>query len=83
VGLRDSVFRHPQRLAPDALSTRQPGDRVVRLTEDIEIIEGLIASGRWSDPGRSGNCSPLRRPPGGRSSSSRMMPGSLPKLTRW
>jgi ATP-binding cassette, subfamily B, bacterial len=48
VGLRDSVFRHLQRLAPDALSIRQPGDLVVRLTEDIEIIEGFIASGSVS-----------------------------------
>ena len=46
--LRDSVFRHLQGLAPDFLSTRQPGDLVVRLTEDIEIIEGFIASGSVS-----------------------------------
>ncbi len=46
--LRDSVFRHLQGLAPDFLSTRQPGDLVVRLTGDIEIIEGFIASGSVS-----------------------------------
>jgi ATP-binding cassette subfamily B protein len=46
--LRDSVFGHLQRLAPDFLSTRPPGDLIVRLTDDIEIVEGFIASGSVS-----------------------------------
>jgi ATP-binding cassette subfamily B protein len=45
VRLRGSIFGHIQRLAPDFLGTTQPGDLVVRLTEDIEIIEGFISSG--------------------------------------
>jgi ATP-binding cassette subfamily B protein len=45
VRLRGSIFGHIQRLAPDFLSTTPPGDLVVRLTEDIEILEGFIASG--------------------------------------
>jgi ATP-binding cassette, subfamily B, bacterial len=45
VRLRGSIFGHIQRLAPDFLSTTQPGDLVVRLTEDTEILEGFIASG--------------------------------------
>jgi ATP-binding cassette, subfamily B, bacterial len=48
VRLRAGVFGHLQRLAPDFLGARQPGDLVIRLTEDTEIIEGLVASGSVS-----------------------------------
>ena len=43
--LRDDVFGHAQRLSPDFFSRRQLGDLMVRLTEDIAVIEGIASSG--------------------------------------
>jgi ATP-binding cassette subfamily B protein len=43
--LRDAVFAHAQELPPDFFDKRRLGDLVVRLFDDVAIIEGLIASG--------------------------------------
>ncbi len=43
--LRDALFAHAQRLPPDFFDRRRLGDLMVRLTEDVAAIEGLISSG--------------------------------------
>jgi ATP-binding cassette subfamily B protein len=43
--LRDSAFGHTQRLSPDFFDKRRLGDLMVRLIDDIEVIEGLVSSG--------------------------------------
>jgi ATP-binding cassette, subfamily B, bacterial len=43
--LRDSVFAHAQRLSPDFFGKQRLGDLMVRLTDDVEVIEELISSG--------------------------------------
>jgi ATP-binding cassette subfamily B protein len=43
--LRDDVFAHFQRLPPDFFDRRPVGDLMVRLTEDVSVIEGVTASG--------------------------------------
>lgn len=43
--LRDDVFAHAQRLPPDFFDRRQLGDMMVRLTEDVAVIEGVASSG--------------------------------------
>ena len=43
--LRDEVFARAQRLAPDFFDRRHLGDLMVRLTEDVDVIEGVAASG--------------------------------------
>jgi ATP-binding cassette, subfamily B, bacterial len=43
--LRDDVLAHAQRLSPDFFGRRQLGDLMVRLTEDIAVIEGIASSG--------------------------------------
>jgi ATP-binding cassette, subfamily B, bacterial len=43
--LRDDVLAHAQRLSPDFFGQRQLGDLMVRLTEDIAVIEGIASSG--------------------------------------
>ncbi|GAA4569164.1 ABC transporter ATP-binding protein [Planotetraspora kaengkrachanensis] len=43
--LRDSVFDHLQTLTPDFFENRRLGDLMARLTDDIEAIEELVASG--------------------------------------
>jgi ATP-binding cassette, subfamily B, bacterial len=43
--LRDSVFARAQRLSPDFFAERRLGDLMVRLTDDIGVIEGLVSSG--------------------------------------
>jgi ATP-binding cassette, subfamily B, bacterial len=43
--LRDDVFAHAQRLPPDFFDRRPIGDLMVRLTEDVSVIEGVTASG--------------------------------------
>lgn len=43
--LRDEVFTHAQRLSPDFFDRRQLGDLLVRLTEDVTVIEGVASSG--------------------------------------
>jgi ATP-binding cassette, subfamily B, bacterial len=43
--LRDEVFGHVQRLPPDFFDRRPLGDLMVRLTEDVAVIEGITASG--------------------------------------
>jgi ATP-binding cassette, subfamily B, bacterial len=43
--LRDDVFAHAQRLPPDFFDSRHLGDLIVRLTEDVTVIEGIAASG--------------------------------------
>jgi ABC-type multidrug transport system fused ATPase/permease subunit len=36
---------HAQRLSPDFLDRRHLGDLMVRLTEDVAVIEGVASSG--------------------------------------
>jgi ATP-binding cassette subfamily B protein len=43
--LRGHVFAHIQRLAPDFVSRHRLGDLVVRLTDDIELVEAFVSSG--------------------------------------
>jgi ATP-binding cassette subfamily B protein len=43
--LRDRMFAHVQQLSPDYFGKRRIGDLIVRLTEDLEVIEALISSG--------------------------------------
>jgi ATP-binding cassette, subfamily B, bacterial len=43
--LRDDVLAHVQRLPPDFIDRRPLGDLMVRLTEDVAVIEGITASG--------------------------------------
>jgi ATP-binding cassette subfamily B protein len=43
--LRDDVVTHVQRLPPDFFDRRPVGDLMVRLTEDVAVIEGVTASG--------------------------------------
>ncbi|MDF5755616.1 ABC transporter ATP-binding protein [Spongiactinospora sp. TRM90649] len=43
--LRDRLFRHMQTLTPDYFDNRRLGDLMARLTNDIEAIEQLLASG--------------------------------------
>jgi ATP-binding cassette, subfamily B, bacterial len=39
--LRDDVVAHVQRLPPDFIGRRPLGDLMVRLTEDVAVIEGV------------------------------------------
>lgn len=43
--LRDDVVAHVQRLPPDFIDRRPLGDLMVRLTEDVAVIEAVTASG--------------------------------------
>jgi ATP-binding cassette subfamily B protein len=43
--LRDSVYAHSQKLSPDFFGQRRLGDLMVRLVDDVELIEQLVASG--------------------------------------
>ncbi len=43
--LRDSVFARAQRLPADYFDERRMGDLLVRLTDDVAVVEGAIASG--------------------------------------
>jgi ATP-binding cassette, subfamily B, bacterial len=43
--LRGHVFAHIQRLAPDFVSRHRLGDLVVRLTDDIELVEAFVSAG--------------------------------------
>jgi len=43
--LRDDLVEHAQRLSPDFFDTRNLGDLMVRLTEDVAVIEGVASSG--------------------------------------
>ena len=43
--LRHDVFAHAQRLPPDFFTRRPLGDLMVRLTQDVAVIEGVTASG--------------------------------------
>jgi len=43
--LRDDVFAHSQRQPPDFFDRRHLGDMMVRLTEDVAVIEGVASSG--------------------------------------
>jgi ATP-binding cassette, subfamily B, bacterial len=43
--LRDDLFEHAQRQPPDFFDTRNTGDLIVRLTEDVATIEAVVASG--------------------------------------
>ena len=43
--LRNSVFAQVQRLPLDFLDSSRLGDLMTRLTDDVEAIEGLVASG--------------------------------------
>ena len=43
--LRDSVYAHSQKLSPDFFGKRRLGDLMVRLVDDVELIEQLVASG--------------------------------------
>jgi len=43
--LRDQVFGHVQSMSPDFFSSRDTGDLVVRITGDIDAVEGLVVGG--------------------------------------
>ena len=43
--LRDGVFAHAQRLSLDFFDRKRLGDLMVRLIDDLEVIEGLVCSG--------------------------------------
>jgi ATP-binding cassette subfamily B protein len=43
--LRDDLFTRAQRQPPDFFDTRNTGDLIVRLTEDVATIEAVVASG--------------------------------------
>jgi ATP-binding cassette, subfamily B, bacterial len=43
--LRDSAFAHAQRLSLDFFGGSRLGDLMIRLTEDLEVIESLVCSG--------------------------------------
>jgi ATP-binding cassette, subfamily B, bacterial len=43
--LRDSVFSYTQRLPVDYFDERRLGDLMVRLIDDIAVVEGAVASG--------------------------------------
>ena len=43
--LRDDLVAHAQRLAPDFFDTRHLGDLMVRLTDDVAVVEGIASSG--------------------------------------
>jgi ATP-binding cassette, subfamily B, bacterial len=43
--LRDDIFARAQRLAPDFFDRRHLGDLMVRLTEDVDVIEAVASSG--------------------------------------
>jgi ATP-binding cassette, subfamily B, bacterial len=43
--LRDSVFAHTQQLSPDFFSKSRLGDLMVRLIDDVAVIEGVVFSG--------------------------------------
>jgi ATP-binding cassette subfamily B protein len=43
--LRDSAFARTQLLSPDFFGKQRLGDLMVRLTEDLEVIEELVSSG--------------------------------------
>jgi ATP-binding cassette subfamily B protein len=42
--LRDSVFARMQRLSPDFFGKHRLGDLMVRVTDDLEVIEELVSS---------------------------------------
>jgi ATP-binding cassette, subfamily B, bacterial len=46
--LRDAVIKRIQQLPPDYLGKQRLGDLMVRLTEDIAVIEGIVCSGAVS-----------------------------------
>jgi ATP-binding cassette, subfamily B, bacterial len=46
--LRDSVFSYTQRLPVDYFDERRLGDLMVRLIDDIAVLEGAVASGPLS-----------------------------------
>jgi ATP-binding cassette subfamily B protein len=46
--LRDSLFGQAQRLRPGFFDQRRLGDLMIRLTDDVAEIEGLVASGLTS-----------------------------------
>lgn len=43
--LRDDMFARAQRLSPDFFDRRHLGDLMVRLTEDVAVVEGVVSSG--------------------------------------
>lgn len=43
--LRDSVFARTQQLSPGFFTQHRLGDLIVRLTDDLEVIEELVSSG--------------------------------------
>ncbi len=43
--LRDSVFAHAQRLSLDFFGGSRLGDLMLRLTDDLDVIESLVCSG--------------------------------------
>jgi ATP-binding cassette, subfamily B, bacterial len=46
--LRDDIFGHAQRMPPDFFDKRHLGDLMVRLVEDVAVIEGTASSGAIS-----------------------------------
>lgn len=45
LSLRDAVFARTQRLPVDFFDSRRLGNLMVRLTDDLVVIEGVVASG--------------------------------------
>ena len=43
--LRDDMFARAQRLPPDFFDRRHLGDLMVRFTEDVAVVEGVVSSG--------------------------------------
>jgi ATP-binding cassette, subfamily B, bacterial len=43
--LRDSVFARAQRLPADYFDEKRLGDLLIRLTDDVAVVEGAIAAG--------------------------------------
>src|SRR5262245_6597839 len=43
--LRESLFRHMQRLSPDVLEQRRTGDLLMRLTGDIQLLRQILVNG--------------------------------------
>lgn len=50
--IRQSLFRHMQRLSPDVFETRRAGDLLVRLTGDIQMLRQMMVNA-WITAGEN------------------------------
>ncbi len=50
--LRQSLFRHMQRLSPDVFETRRTGDLLMRLTGDIQMLRQMLVNA-WITAGQN------------------------------